>query len=343
MTFTLPARKLRAALQRPDDLPVAAMTVGAKLGWLLGRGRLGQAAGYLGEFLFGRNVYEQLRLTGDDRYVHIDTFAGKVWVDRLDPGISQTLLRYGVHERRSSQAFVRELRRLGDAVDDPVVLEIGGNIGYYCLLEAHSLPEDARIYVVEPVPENLALLERNVSYHGFDDRVEVERTAVAVSNGSAQLYLSDCSNQHTLRLAADGGLSLGALTECESVNVETTTVGRFLEQRGLHAADVNVLRMDLEGYEGTLIPEIRDVFDAPRPLLAHLEVHPLDMSDVEISQMSQVLVDSGLEIVSAVTHEATFGLSDAKSWNGCPVSLDIEDLESWLLQATHSVELILRK
>lgn len=343
MTVTQPARKLRAAVERPGDLPVAAATVGSKLAWLLRKGRVGQAGGYLGEFLFGWNVYDRWGPDSDARFVHIDTAVGKMWVDREDPGISQTLYRYGVHERRTTQAYRRELVALSRRVRDPVVLDIGGNIGYFCLLEARALPH-ARIHVVEPVPENLRLLERNVFYHGFDDRVEVDDAAVAVTNGSARLYLSDYSNQHTLRLAADGGREAATVfADRESVDVETTTVQRLLTTRGLQPEDVNVLRMDLEGYEAVLLPEIHDILDAPRPFVLHIELHPLDMSDEEIRRLSRVLSDSGLEIASAVTHEATFGLSDAKSWNGCPVDVTMATLETFLLTATHSLELVLSK
>lgn len=343
MTVTLPVRKLRAAVESPEHLPIAATTVGSKLAWLLREGRVGQASAYLGEFLFGRNVYDRLGRGSDARFVHIDTAVGKMWVDREDLGISQTLFRYGVHERRSTEAYGRALEALGREVHEPVVLEIGGNIGYFCLLEARSLPH-ARIHVVEPVPQNRSLLERNVTYHGFDDRVEIDDLAVAVTNGSARLYLSDCSNQHTLRLAADGGQeSATVFADRESVDVETTTVHRLLTTRGLQPEDVNVLRMDLEGYEAVLLPEIHDILDAPRPFVLHIELHPLDMSDEEIRRLSRVLLDSGLEVASAVTHEATFGLSDAKSWNGCPVDVTMATLETFLLTATHSLELVLSK
>lgn len=65
----------------------------------------------------------------------------------------------------------------------PVVLDIGANVGCYSLYAAHEY-SGAKIYAYEPVPDNYALLEKNVE--GLN--VEVHRTAVSDVDGTTRIF-----------------------------------------------------------------------------------------------------------------------------------------------------------
>ena len=94
-------------------------------------------------------------------------------LDIEDKGISRQLLLEGKREKGALEVFTRELKRLQEAVgDELVVLDIGGNIGYYVLIEAFVSPR-SRIYTVEPSPVNVNLLKKNIQIHAIDHRVDV--------------------------------------------------------------------------------------------------------------------------------------------------------------------------
>ncbi len=338
MTLT---KRLRAATGTPGRVPSAAGLVARKFYTLLSAGRVEQALGYASEFVVGENRYWRRHVDGsEERYVVAPVHDYRMWLDTTDPGISRTLLTFGVHEHASSTAFRRELEALARTVDCPVALEIGANIGYFGLLEASALGPDAHVYAVEPTPENADLLERNVRLNGFEDRMTVDRCAVGDTTGPATLYLSTLSNQHSVRPAGGDGRA----HEGESVSVPMLTAADLLERFDLTPEAVNVVRMDLEGYEAVVLEQLRPVLEAPGPTVVYVELHPLHFSDEEMREVVALFRDNGFAPASTVVHETAAGLSDWKSWHGKRLDLsDMDAVEEYLLEAGHAVELVARK
>lgn len=325
----------------PRRAPDAARLIVEKFRRLLAAGHYARALGYASEFVVGENLYWRRYVEGsDDRYVLADVHDFRMWLDTTDPGISQTLLTFGFHEYTSSNAFRRELRRLAEEVDRPVALEIGANIGYFGLLEASTLGPEAHVYAVEPTPENADLLERNVRTNGFEDRMTVERCAVGTESGPATLFLSDLSNQHSVR--ATGGD--GRQEADDSVSVPMLTARDLLARFDLPPESVNVLRMDLEGYESVVLDQLEPVLAADGPTVVYVELHPLHFNDAELNDVVSQFREHGFEPRSTVVHETAAGLSDWKSWHGKRLDLpDMDALEAYLQRADHAVELVARK
>ncbi|WP_254535529.1 FkbM family methyltransferase [Halomarina litorea] len=338
MTLT---RRFRSVTRAPARVPTAVGLVARKFYRLLSAGRFAQAAGYASEFVGGENRYwRRYADRTDGRYVVAPVHDYRMWLDTADPGISRTLLAFGIHEYASSRAFRRELERLAGETDRPVALEIGANIGYFSLLEAAALGPSAHVYAVEPTPENADLLERNLRLNGFEDRTTVARCAVGDVTGPATLYLSDLSNQHSVR--PEGGD--GRAHEGGSVSVEMLSAADLLGRFGLAPEEVNVVRMDLEGYETVVLDQLRPVLESAGPTVVYVELHPLNLSDEELRAVVSLFRDNGFEPASTVVHETAAGLNDWKSWHGHRLNLpDMDAVEAYLLRAGHAVELIARK
>lgn len=129
-----------------------------------------------------------------------------------------------------------------------VIFDIGANIGAASVLLAERFPA-ARIFSFEPVPENFALLERNVAKAPKVTPVQLALSGDA--GGRELIYSPDKFNQ--------GGFSFfqdGAPGDVARIRVATASPAGFMRERGLDGVDL--IKIDTEGAEY----EILTAFDS---------------------------------------------------------------------------------
>ena len=107
---------------------------------------------------------------------------------------------------------------------DPIVVDIGGNIGAFCAAVRRNFP-GAQVTAYEPHPANFALLQANCPW------AQLEQKAVAGAAG--QVHIEDSRNTSALRLAPDG-IAVPAVT---------------LEQALAPFSSIDLLKVDIEGSE----------------------------------------------------------------------------------------------
>lgn len=182
---------------------------------------------------------------GQTMYLHPD-----------DPGISRELAIYRVHEP--------QVTRLVKAVlnEGMIVIDIGSNIGYYVLLESKQVGASGKIMAVEPAPSNVRLLKRNLEANDCTN-VTIIECAIGAELGTAYLQMSEMSNRHSL-FAPYGG----AVTTAQ---VSLSTVDHIVDSYGLDSVDL--IRMDVEGYEISVVKGMQRTLEELRPHLL-MELHP---------------------------------------------------------------------
>ena len=153
-------------------------------------------------------------------------------LDLHDPGLSRALMLFRTREL-DHKVMLERIVRPGMRIFD-----IGGNIGYYPLMELALLAGSGQLIVIEPLPQNVALLKRNLQLNGYHDVPVVE---AAVSNISSKkvFHLSRQSNLGTFH--PTGAATLTG----DTLDVETVTVPMLAERFG----PPDLLRMDVEGHE----------------------------------------------------------------------------------------------
>lgn len=293
-----PLSKVGNALREPEQIrPFLEESVRAAVD-LLSRGRVAQLFGLLTAGVLGRNLYlSSLERQADGEYVTCEIYGNQMYIDPEDMGISHDLVTYGQREIASTEVFRRELHRLaGDVDGDVTVLEIGANIGYFALQEADILGDRARIHTFEPSPKNVDLLTRNIEHNGFDDRFVVNQAAVGDEPGSVELQIASESNLHSV--APDGA---GTTTSGETIQVDMYSLDAYVEEQDIDPDDVNVVRMDVEGYEVEVFEGMTSILEADGPLLVFLEFHPQLRTPHELAPIYESLDENGFEIVSATT------------------------------------------
>lgn len=172
----------------------------------------------------------------------------KMYVSLDDPGISTTLGRGGAREIAYTQ-ILKEVVKPGH-----VVLDVGANLGYYALMQAAIVGEQGFVYAVEPVPTNFAILQKNVAFNHFEDRMETFQMAVSDKKGTMPLFLSKASNLNTLfRENAEDKQDLTG----ECVEVQVTDIPSFLNGK----KPIQFIRMDIEGAEVGVLAGVIQLLD----------------------------------------------------------------------------------
>jgi FkbM family methyltransferase len=140
-----------------------------------------------------------------------------------------------------SEVFEHQYYRLPLRFPPATILDLGANIGLSTIYFARQYP-GSRLACVEPVPENVRLLIRNLK----DNAVEAEVIAAAIDSKDGMVAME--------RGAADYGHKIAATTPSAVwFNVASVSVPSI--QRRLGWARVGLLKIDIEGHESVLLSQ----------------------------------------------------------------------------------------
>jgi FkbM family methyltransferase len=118
------------------------------------------------------------------------------------------------------------------------IIDCGANIGITALYFASRYP-NAKIYCVEPHPENFAILKQNVQ---FQSRIiPIHAAVVAQPNTSVRLSVDEPAWGNKLSQKGEG------------IDVPAITVSEICEKYGLQ--DIDLLKVDIEGAEEAMFAD----------------------------------------------------------------------------------------
>jgi FkbM family methyltransferase len=139
----------------------------------------------------------------------------------------------------------------------PVVLDCGANIGSFGLRVLKERP-DARIVSIEAAEDTFAILSGNQA--GIAAAWDTVHAALWESDGHLVLSRSENSVMHTVRTA----------TAEDSDTIPSRSLPSIKEQFGLNRVDI--LKMDIEGAETTVIPAAPEEMEAGMVII---EIHKM--------------------------------------------------------------------
>ncbi|MGA8406715.1 MAG: FkbM family methyltransferase [Candidatus Acidiferrales bacterium] len=148
--------------------------------------------------------------------------------------------------------------------DNPLVIDVGGFIGDFCLYAVKRL-NARRVIVCEPSPRNWALLLKNIANNGYEDRIEPVNKAVT-EGGNAMMNI-DAPDEQQCMVSAYGP------SEQPLSAVSGISLAQLLQE---HAVDsVDLLKIDCEGGEYAILESTpSDVFSRIRNIV--FEYHDVD-------------------------------------------------------------------
>lgn len=159
----------------------------------------------------------------------------------------------GYYERVELTLFERLAQISG------TVLDVGGNIGIYACLGGVRLPEGGTLVTFEPEPGNLRYLRSNLADHDLLDRVRVEPCAVGAADGEVTLYLAASS------VGRHSASPRNAGPDHREIRVPVVSLDGYLSRSG--GGPVDLVKVDVEGYDGYVLRGARDLLHRDKPTL----------------------------------------------------------------------------
>ena len=172
--------------------------------------------------------------------------------------IQQTILLEGVWDPLLTR-FIESTLRPGD-----VFIDVGAHVGYFTLLASRRVGTTGRVLSIEPNPSTLDQLQQNIERSRLPN-VQVEHTACGESREVVRLYL------HTATNSSMASLSTANATGGGAVDVPCTTLDQLCRERGL--ARVNVVKIDVEGAELSVLRGMKEIMRDSRPIIV-IELEP---------------------------------------------------------------------
>ncbi len=197
-------------------------------------------------FLMSDEYHDRVQRRRAEDLREVDLGGYRLLVSIGDPEFGALLHSYGVYEEPVRDAMRAHLKS-GD-----VCIDVGANVGVLTFLAASIVGPRGRVIAVEPNPENVQLLFRNIA---FTKATNVEVWPLAASDRRSVFSLTGRSNTHLVsaRDSADGGGDF----------VQSVVLDEFLG----HLTQLNFVKMDIEGHEPAALRGMRRLLDRHRPTL----------------------------------------------------------------------------
>ena len=214
----------------------------------------------------------------------------RLWrLARPEPGVETTSIdvagigRLTLSGRPGSDPYIFGRLRRGEMFEPHILaviaaltppgaafIDVGANIGVFTLCAARLAGPRGQVLAVEPAPDNLTLLRRNIRQNAMPGRTRVRVLAAAASDaeGSASLSLS---------LENAGDHRLGSRSRTGGEKVRTTR----LDTARLPAGQPLVMKFDIQGAETAALRGLSGILapGSPRTIRALVEFWPFGLAD----------------------------------------------------------------
>ncbi len=118
-------------------------------------------------------------------------------------------------------------------------IDVGANIGHYCLVAAKEIGLGGRVYAFEPQPDCCEVLGHTISLNNWEDRLIVHQIALGSESTEMSLYLAGSGS------TLDDNFNDNQSNKAIIVNVDTLD-----SQIAFHGcSQVDFIKIDVEGYE----------------------------------------------------------------------------------------------
>ncbi|MFT6310647.1 MAG: FkbM family methyltransferase [Porticoccus sp.] len=133
--------------------------------------------------------------------------------------------------------FTRHLKQ-GD-----IVIDAGANIGYYSLLSAAVVGASGYVYAIEAHPKTFSYLQKNIDFNTFEN---IQCFHTALGNESGEIKFSNKDSDDLNQVDSAGEISVPIIK---------------LDDLPISNARINLLKVDVEGYEKFVLQGAAELLD----------------------------------------------------------------------------------
>ncbi len=228
-----------------------------------------------------RFLIARIEARDDNDIVTREIHESEMILDLKDQGISKDLALDGTREPESTALVKKEIKK-GDTVVD-----IGANIGYYTLLESRLVGNKGKVYAIEPIDKNTNSLTSNIELNKYTN-IDVFRIAIGEKHKIEKMYIAEHSNWNSFVNHKQGIIG--------TKYVQVTSLDAFVKNRRCP----DFVRMDVEGYEYTIIKGMKNILKSKEPLKLFIELHPHLMKKEHTIYLLETLKKYGFETKAVI-------------------------------------------
>jgi FkbM family methyltransferase len=172
--------------------------------------------------------------------------------------MDESLRRWNLAAEAPMQQEFEKWVRKGDCCVD-----IGANFGMHTLYLAHLVGDAGEVVAFEPVPRNLALLERNIKLNGYGRRISV---VPKLASNSPLPYLE-------MEIPEKGVAVTASMAGKKGAHLYTSVPNARLDDYfGMNSVPVRLMKIDVEGAELEVLRGAEEILKTHKPFLI-IEVH----------------------------------------------------------------------
>jgi FkbM family methyltransferase len=209
-------------------------------------------------------LYRSLKLLGVDKSVVLKFDVPKYGYKVYCPINKEDLIIVTKHEDEIIEHFNP---KQGD-----IVVDVGAHIGRYTIIASKRVGENGKVIAIEAHPGNYEMLNRNIKLNGLTN-VMTLNYAVYSKETKIKLFLPGEKSNRTIYNTL---ISSRATDEEKFVEVNANTLDNLLQQGGISDAEVNWIKIDVEGAELEVLKGAHDTMSNSKNITFLIEVHNVE-------------------------------------------------------------------
>lgn len=192
-----------------------------------------------------------------------------------------------VHELRGEEKLLDQLLSLTQEGD--IFWDVGANIGIYSLLLSSAVGKQGTVYSFEPEPQSCTWLNQNRALNRAKN-IQIMPMALGATETEITLFPAKRAGMGIHKLFDDG--------QVQSQGVQVPLIpGDILIERG-RAHPPTLLKIDVEGYEMSVLQGLAAALKSSTCRLLALEVHPQELAhfQYQVSDVRTFITQQGFTI-----------------------------------------------
>jgi FkbM family methyltransferase len=158
-----------------------------------------------------------------------------------------------------------------DTKQGDIVVDVGAHIGKYTLIASKRVGENGKVIAIEAHPGNYEMLNRNIKLNGLTNVIPLNY-AVYSKETKIKLFLPGKKPNQTIYNTL---ISSRATDEEKFIEVNANTLDNLLQKNGISHAEVNWIKIDVEGAELEVLKGAYDIMSNSKNITLLIEIHNL--------------------------------------------------------------------
>lgn len=205
----------------------------------------------------------------DKETILVKMFNGQlIYLSLNDVSVAPHIATSGVWESYITKAWLRNTNH------NMIIMDIGANFGYFGLIASQMLDKkNSRVVYFEPNPSLSEYINKSIAINWLKENSVVVNKAVSDKKGKAKLsILEDFVGSSSLHSADHLNTYLANAMDIKVENeleVDTVSVDEYCAENNID--EVNLIKMDIEGFEDIAYNGMRDTVKRSKNLVFFIE------------------------------------------------------------------------